>query len=175
MRSVLVAVVVAACASAPPVPPALSKPVAAPAAPLSPLVALEASLDLDRAVVGATRTPTVVMLLASWCHRCRDEIAVFDAIRAQHPHVRWLGLNYKAHEEYDQRGSSVAIRTLADETPWLRIVPADDALFTTFGSPPKVPTIFVYDSKGTLVETFDRRDRPALREQELDDLLRGLD
>ena len=89
--------------------------------------------------------------------------------------MRWLGLNYKAHEEYDARGSSIAIRALADETPWLRIVPAGDELFATFGSPPKVPTIFVYDSRGTLVETFDRRERPALREQELDDLLRSLE
>jgi hypothetical protein len=38
-----------------------------------------------------------------------------------------------------------------------------------------VPTIFVYDSRGKLVETFDRRDRPAPREQELDDLLRSLE
>ncbi len=173
MRFVFVGVVVAACgASAPgPVPlAALAQPAA-----LTPLAQLEASVDLDRVVIGASRTPTVVMLLASWCHRCRDEIAVFAAIRGQHPHVRWLGLNYKAHEEYDQRGSSVAIRALADETPWLRIVPADDALFATFGSPPKVPTIFVYDSKGVLVETFDRRDRPAPREQELDDLLRAIE
>ncbi len=100
---------------------------------------------------------------------------MFDGLRGQHPHVRWLGLNYKPHEEYDQRGNASAVRALADETPWLRIVPADDALFAAFGSPPKVPTIFVYNSKGVLVATFDRREREAPREQELDDLLRSLE
>ena len=126
-------------------------------------------------VIGQQRTPTVVMLLASWCAHCRDEILVFDTLRKAHPHVRWLGLNYKPHEEYDNRGNAEAVRALAAETPWLRIVPADDALFDAFGAPPKVPTIFVYDSKGTLVETFDRRDRPVPREQELDDLLRSIE
>jgi thiol-disulfide isomerase/thioredoxin len=144
-------------------------------APLTPLARLEASLDLDRVAIGTARTPTVVILLASWCAHCRAEIAVFEAVCRQHPHVRWLGLNYKAHEEYDQRGNSASIRALADETPWLRIAPAGDELFAAFGSPPKVPTIFVYDSRGKLVETFDRRDRPAPREQELDDLLRSLE
>ena len=173
----LVAVVVAACGASTPAssPPAPREPPAASVAPLTPLAHLEASFDLDRAAIGPARTPTVVMLLASWCSHCRAEIAVFDAVRPQHPHVRWLGLNYTAHEEYDGRGNSVAIRTLADETPWLRIVPADDKLFAAFGSPPTVPTIFVYDSRGALVETFDRRERPAPREQELDDLLRSID
>lgn len=145
------------------------------AAPQRALTQLEASRDLDNVVIGAARTPTVVMLLASWCEHCRAELAVFAALRAQHPHVRWLGLNYKAHEEYDGRGNSAAIRALGAATPWLRIVPADDALFTAFGSPPKVPTIFVYDRHGRLVKTFDRRDRPVPGESEVDGLLRELD
>jgi len=179
MRAALL--LLAACAATTPAPvtpqPAtapVTVPPAVSAAP-SPLAQLEASRDLDNAVIGAQRTPTVVMLLASWCSHCRDELAVFDEIRAQHPHVRWLGLNYKAHEEYDDRGSSAAIHTLAGATRWMRIVPADDALFAAFGSPPKVPTIFVFDSRGTLVATFDRRERSAPREQELDDLLRSID
>lgn len=172
----LLLVVGACAASAPPpargtTPPPASTPVVA----VTPLGKLEASRDLDNVVVGAERTPTVVMLLASWCHHCRDELLVFDTLRKAHPHVRWLGLNYKPHEEYDHRGNAEAVRALAADTPWLRIVPADDALFDAFGAPPKVPTIFVYDSRGTLVETFDRRDRPVPREQELDDLLRSID
>lgn len=175
MRGALAFFVVAACASRPAVPVA---PPRAPApAPVyrTPLAALEASRDLDNNLVGEQRTPTVVMVLASWCHRCRDELAVFDTLRGQHPHIRWLGLSYKPHEEYDQRGNPAALRALADETPWLRIVPANDALFAAFGRPPKVPTIFVYDSRGALVATFDRRERPVPREQELDDLLRSIE
>jgi thiol-disulfide isomerase/thioredoxin len=165
-----------ACASPAPTParplppPAVTAPVAT-----TPLAKLESSRDLDNTVIGSERTPTVVMLLASWCPHCRDELLVFDTLRKAHPHVRWLGLNYKPHEEYDNRGNAEAVRALAAGMPWLRIVPADDTLFDAFGSPPKVPTIFVYDSKGALVETFDRRDRPVPREQELDDLLRSIE
>ncbi len=112
MRAVLVFVVAACAASAPPVP----HPAAATAIPA--LAQLEASRDLDNAVVGAAHAPTVVILLASWCSHCRDELAAFDAIRAHHPDVRWLGLNYRAHEEYDGRGNSAAIRALGDGLQW---------------------------------------------------------
>jgi thiol-disulfide isomerase/thioredoxin len=176
VRAALLLAVVACASPAPPPPVTSAKPpAAAPVVETTPLAKLEASRDLDNTVVGAARTPTVIMLLASWCPHCRDELLVFDTLRKAHPHVRWLGLNYKPHEEYDNRGNAEAVRALAVDTPWLRIVPADDALFDAFGAPPKVPTIFVYDSKGTLVETFDRRDRPVPREQELDDLLRSID
>lgn len=176
MRTALVLVVFAACGSAPP-PAATTTEALAPApapAPRTPLAQLEASRDLDHALVGRAKGPTVVMLLASWCGRCRDEIAVFDHVRIHVPHVRWLGMSFKPHEEYDQRGNAEAVRELADATPWLRIVPADETLFAAFGSPPKVPTIFVYDSRGTLVATFDRRERDAPDETELEALLRSL-
>ena len=170
MRAVLV--FAAACATAAP-PPAAPAPTAA--APAAPLARLEASRDLDAVVVGHAGQPTVVMWMASWCGHCRKELAVFDHVRAQHPHVRWLAANYKAHEEYDNRGNSLAIRELAGQTPWLRFVPAGDELFAAFGSPPLIPTIFIYDRRGALVTTFDRRERTPPDETELDALLRTLD
>ena len=170
---VLIALALAACgvrASAPAVLPARPTAVST-----TPLAQLEASLDLDRVAVGRAEGPTVVMLLASWCSHCRAELAIFDHLRATHPQVRWLGLNYKGHEEYDGRGSSVAIRALANDHPWLQIVPANDALFAAFGSPPRVPTIWIYDRAGYLVATFDRRERPAPDADELAALLHTLD
>jgi thiol-disulfide isomerase/thioredoxin len=163
-------VFLAACAAE--TPPA-ARPL--PVAPATALVQLEASADLDHHPIGHATTPTVVLSLASWCEHCRHELAEIDHLRAAHPHIRWLALDYKAHEEYDGRGSSAAIRALADSTPWLRIVPADDALFAAFGNPPKVPTLFVFDRAGTLVTTYDRRDRAPPEASELDALLRTLE
>lgn len=167
MRAALV--LVASCASAAPAPPAVPRPAQA-----TPLAQVEASPDLDGALVGTSTQPTVMMWMASWCGRCRDELVVFDQVRAQHPGVRWLALNYKAHEEYDNRGDALAIRALASETPWLRVVPAGDELFMAFGGPPKIPVIYVYDSADKLIATFDRRERPAPDATELDTLLRSL-
>ncbi len=46
---------------------------------------LEASPDLDGTVVGGSASTTVVIVMASWCSHCRDELAVFDTVRAHHP------------------------------------------------------------------------------------------
>src|SRR6185503_18810083 len=100
MRAALV--LLAECATAPaPVQPPPPNPPAAPAPTPAgtPLAQLEASRDLDNAVIGAAHTPTVVMSLASWCEHCRAELEVFDHVRVHVPRVRWLGLNYKGHEE----------------------------------------------------------------------------
>jgi thiol-disulfide isomerase/thioredoxin len=134
---------------------------------------LEASTDLDGAPIGATDAPaTVVILLASWCEHCKAELHELEALRARH--VRLIGVNYRGHEEYDHRGSSVAIRAFAAGTPWLRIVPIGDDLFDAFGRPPLIPTIYVYDRAGVLVQTFDRRQRTPPTHDELVALLARL-
>jgi len=136
---------------------------------------IEASADLDGARVGRVDAPTVAVVFASWCTHCKHELAVIDALRAQHPRVRILGINVRAHEEYADRGSTAAVRAyVAASAPWLRVVPADDALFTELGRPPKVPTIYVFDRHGALVETFDRRTRALPTGDELSALLRRL-
>lgn len=135
---------------------------AAPRAPAGPtLAAVEAARDLDGAVVGPTPegvTATVAVVFASWCTHCREELPVLAALVAARPDVRVLGVNYRAHEEYDGRGDAAAVRALvATEAPWLRVVPADDAVWASLGRPPKIPTVYVFDRRGAHLRTFDRR------------------
>jgi thiol-disulfide isomerase/thioredoxin len=164
MRALPVAVVLASCAT--------PKAAVAPAAPTA-LAQLEASADLDGAPVGTSDAPaTVVVVLASWCEHCRAELAELDAVRAHH--VRLLGVSYRGHEEYDHRGGSAAIRAFAHATPWLRIVPIDDAMFDALGRPPLIPAIYVFDRSGKLVQTYDRRERAPPDRGELAALLQRL-
>ena len=148
---------VGACGSPPAPGPSPSRHSAAPA-----LAAAEAAADLDGVVVGPTDGATVAMVFASWCEHCRDEVPVLAELHVRRPDVRILGINYRAHEEYDGRGDAIAVRAfVAERAPWLRVVPADDALWVALGRPPKVPTVLVFDRAGALVRAFDRRtERP---------------
>jgi thiol-disulfide isomerase/thioredoxin len=141
--------------------------------PPSVLGNIEASTDLDGAPDGASAArATVVITFASWCEHCKAQLTVIDSLRAAHPKLRILGVNYKAHEEYAARGSDAAMRAyLAANAPWLRVVPADEALFTALGRPPKVPTIFVFDHTGALAAQYDRRQRTMPDAAELGALL----
>jgi thiol-disulfide isomerase/thioredoxin len=175
MRALVLAVL-AACARPVAAPPTSGPtPAATPAASTTAattLTLLEASRDLDGQVVGASNArATVVVVMASWCSACRAEIAMFDQLRAAHPDVRWLAVNYKEHEAYDRRGSSEAIRAFAQGVPWLRVVPADDALYSAVGRPTKIPTVLVFRGQ-KLVARFDRSERAAPAQDELADLLR---
>ncbi len=144
--------------------------------PLSVLGNIEASADLDGAPVGAsTARATIVVVFASWCEHCKTELAVIDSLRAAHPRLRVLGVNYRAHEEYADRGSAAAVRAyVAANAPWLRVIPAGEALFTALGRPPKVPTIFVFDRAGALAAQYDRRRRKMPDAAELGALLARL-
>jgi hypothetical protein len=134
------------------------------------LSVFEASKDLDGNVIGPTDADaTIVILMASWCQHCRNALDNLDQIRATHPNTRILGANYKEHEEYDKRGNAVQLRTyVTNHVPWLRVVPIDDEQFRVLGSPPYVPTIWIYDHSGKYVVQFDRRERapPSLEELE---------
>jgi hypothetical protein len=171
MRAVVVIVVlgVSACASQ----PAAVAPVTA--AHATPLSQLEASRDLDGVVIGpAAGQITVAVVIASWCRACRHELVVFDSLRTDHPSVRWLGVNYVGHEGYAGRGDATTIRALAREVPWLRVVPADDKLFDAVGAPSKIPTVIVFDARGSQVARFDRHARAPPGADELGALLRSL-
>jgi thiol-disulfide isomerase/thioredoxin len=131
------------------------------------LVAIEHSVALDGAPVGTSPQATVLFLFASWCGNCHHELAVLEQLRPQHPAVRVLGVNYRAHEEYRGYGNAEAVRAyVARAAPWLQVVPIDEPLFTQLGRPPKIPTLFVFDRGGVLVEVYDRRERamPDARE-----------
>jgi hypothetical protein len=176
MRAVVVAivaiVVIGVCAGCAPKPAALASVAVAPATPLA---QLEASRDLDGVLVGpAAGQVTVAVVIASWCRACRHELVAFDTLRTDHPRVRWLGVNYVGHEEYARRGDAKAIRALARELPWLRVVPADDMLFDAVGAPSKIPTVIVYDARGNQVARYDRRERAPPSAEELGALLRSI-
>lgn len=176
MRALAIALVLSAGATACPPPP----PPAAPAAPVRDpaLTLIEATPDLDRAVVGpapAGAPGTVAILFASWCGPCRQTLAALDRALAAVPGARVVGINYRPHEEYSGWGDAAAVRAyIAANAPWLRVVPADEPLFVALGRPPKVPTIFVYDRAGALVTKFDRREREPPDEVELTAVLREL-
>jgi len=142
----------------------------------SPLELVERAPDLDGTIIGTTdAAATLVVSFASWCVHCKAELAVLGALRDAHPRVRILGVNYKGHEEYGSRGSSDAVRAyVSASAPWLRVVPIGDDVFRAFGSPPKVPTMFVFDRGGALVETYDRRARTMPGAAELEALFARL-
>ncbi len=148
-------------------------PVASERPPPSVLGNIAGSADLDGAPIGPSAArATIVVVLASWCEHCKRELAVIASLRAAHPRLRILGVSYTAHEEYAARGSPSALRAyLAAHAPWLRVIPADDALFAALGSPPKVPTIYVFDHAGALAARYDRRHRAMPDATELRALL----
>lgn len=146
----LALIVLVACATAP------QQRVTPP--PPGALGEIQAMNDLDGTVLGpSSARATIVVLLASWCQHCKAELSVLDSLRPTHPYMRVLGLNFKGHEEYDHRGSPLKIRAYATEHPWLRIAPIDEPIYRMLGSPPMVPTMFVFDEQGRLVEEYDRR------------------
>ena len=144
--------------------------------PSTPLAMIEASPDLDGKPIGSSDAKaTIVVLMASWCGHCRTTLVQLSAIRAQHPHVRILGVSYKGHEEYDNRGNAAQLRTYVGEHfAWLRVVPAGEPLFDALGRPPFVPAVWVYNPSGDLVQFFDRREREPPTTGEIEALLARL-
>jgi thiol-disulfide isomerase/thioredoxin len=160
------------------VPPTAARAVPPTAAtPATALPLVLATPDLDGAVPGTdpAARATVVIVFASWCTYCRGALAQLGELRGKHPGLRVIGVNAREHEEYDDRGDAAAVRAyVADHAPWLRVVPADDALFGALGRPPRIPTMFVYDGAGALVRTYDRSERPPPAKAELAALLATL-
>jgi len=158
--------VVGACAA----PPART-----PAPDRGQLAKLEASLDSKGQPVGTTDGATLVIVFASWCEHCHHELDLLAKLRPAHPALRVLGVNYKGHEEYADRGNAAAVeRYVAEHAPWLRVVPADDALFELLGRPPKIPTMYVFDRRGALVEIYSRSERAMPDADELRALFRRI-
>ena len=137
---------------------------------------IEASPDLDGKIIGASDAhATIVVLMASWCGHCKTTLAQLSTLRGAHPNARILGVNYKPHEEYDDRGNAVKLRAYVGEhVPWLRVVPAGERMFDALGRPPFVPAVWVYGPRGELVEFFDRREREPPTTAELEALLARL-
>lgn len=140
---------------------------------------VERSADLDGEILGPldpAQIGTIAMVFASWCEHCRNELPVLAQFRDKHPTVRIVGVNYRGHEEYDGRGDAAAVRQfVVERAPWLRVVPADEALWTSLGRPARVPTIYVFDRAGVLLRTFDRDDAPPPSLEQLEEAMPGLD
>jgi thiol-disulfide isomerase/thioredoxin len=126
------------------------------------------SKTIDGAVLAAETRPTALVVFASWCGPCRQELAALGEIRQKFPTLRIIGLN--AYEDYDQRSDEERLRNfLGENAPWMtQIVHADSALLRGFGNVPNIPTLFVYDDKGGVVAEFRRNRRAPPSHQELE-------
>ncbi len=150
-------------------------PVTTPPGDRTQLAKLEASIDSDGKPVGTSDGATLVIVFASWCDHCHKELDILAKLRPAHPGLRVLGVNFRGHEEYKDRGNAEAVQKyVALHAPWLRVVPADDALFTALGSPPKIPTLYVFDRAGTLVQIYSRTERAMPDADELRELFRRI-
>jgi len=153
---------------------------ATPVAPARPadrtqLARLEASADLDGKPLGTADGVTIAIVFASWCQHCHKELDVLAKLRPSYPSLRVIGVNYRGHEEYGDRGNPEALRSyVAKNAPWMRVIPADDALFELLGRPPLIPTMYVYNRAGALVEVYSRRERAMPDGDELRELFRRI-
>ena len=106
-------------------------------------------LDGERVTLSGHRgSPVLLNVWATWCHPCRDEIPVLEALHRQHgPHgLQVVGVSI------DDAGRSADIRRFASEfgvtyaiwhDPDQRVMPS----FSVIG----VPTTFLIDRNGRLV------------------------
>jgi thiol-disulfide isomerase/thioredoxin len=121
-----------------------------------------AATDLAGNTVGPANgdtEATVVIVFASWCNPCKEELRMLGELRTEEPRMRVVGVN--AYEEYDDRSDMLRLQSfLAAEAPWLQVVPADQQIMAALGTPKKVPTMFVYRRDGTLAHAFLRTQGP---------------
>ncbi|MBL4634373.1 MAG: hypothetical protein JKY56_10905, partial [Kofleriaceae bacterium] len=89
-------------------------------------------------------------------------------LRLAHPSLRIIGVN--AYEDFQGISNEGKLkRYIADNAPWLtEIVSADSKMLADFGGIPKIPSLFLYDADGRVVEEYRRNKRPAPSPEELD-------
>lgn len=159
-RAVLLAAALAGCRSG-----------AAPRATDNPaeagLAALAGHHDISGAPVELRQGPVVVVVFASWCGPCRRELATLSALRRElGSEVQFIGLN--AYEEWGELSDGGKLRRFLEKSaPWLTVVRDDGRLLAAFGGVPKIPSLFVYDSRGRVVRAFRRNRRPPPTRAEL--------
>lgn len=116
-----------------------------------------------------TRKAAVALVVfASWCGHCKKELSELGQLRQNHPNLRIIGVN--AYEDFQGISNRDKLNSyIADNAPWLtEIVPADSTLLADFGGIPKIPTLFLYDAQGGVVEEYRRNIRPAPSPEELE-------
>jgi len=137
--------------------------------------ALVEATDINGTRVGPTanKRATLVVFFATWCHPCRNELAMLGKLHAGHRDVRIVGVN--AYEKWNKLSDEKRLRAfLRDNASWLRVVRADKNLFRAFGGVAKIPTLFVFDHTGKLVKSFRRAERPPPDRAELERTLSEL-
>ncbi len=117
---------------------------------------------------------TIVAVFASWCSGCKHELAMLKQLAAKDETIRVVGLNY--FEEFQDQGSDEALRSFVkDNYPSLEVVKASQELWTEFGSPSKIPSMYVFDRRGNLVRSYIRSVRPPPSKVELEATLLTLE
>lgn len=126
------------------------------------------STAIDGTALAPEARPTALVVFASWCGPCRNELAALGEIREKFPTLRIIGIN--AYEDYGDRSDEERLRVfLGANAPWLtQIVHATPALLRDFGKVPKIPTLFVYDGAGEVVAEFRRNQRQPPSHEELE-------
>lgn len=178
-RTILIgffAITMAACGAAGSVQP---QPAAQPVPPTPDLErglkSVLVAQDIDGRTVGQRpdMQATAVVVFASWCGPCRHELAVLGELVQEEPRLRVIGVN--AYEEYEDRSSEDQLRAfLATAAPWLQVVRASESLLDALGHPTKIPTMFLFDGQGKLVQAYLRADRIPPDKAELQARLREI-
>ncbi len=117
-------------------------------------------------------TVTFAVMFASWCGHCHVQLDILNRLRLAHPTVAFMGLSYAPFEAFNSNGDLARLRTyVADNAPWLTIYELPEELYQLVGQPRKIPTMWAFNSEGTLLATFDRATRDAPDFAELESLV----
>lgn len=131
---------------------------ATPARPHPTWRAVRAARDLDGAPAAAhvpAGAPMILVVFASWCTHCRHELATLAELHRLEPAVAIVGLNY--YEDWGERSDEATLRAyLRDHAPWLPVVRGTPAMIAALGDVPKIPSVFVFDPRGALVQRWKR-------------------
>lgn len=107
--------------------------------------------DLQGQVMGqeASAKLTAVVVFASWCRYCRQEIDVLRDLSQVDSRLRLIGVNY-----YEKDDGSRLRAYLRERAPGLRVVRADTGLWAALGRPTHVPTLYLFNGQGRLVAAY---------------------
>ncbi|MCG8418323.1 MAG: TlpA family protein disulfide reductase [Proteobacteria bacterium] len=132
--------------------------------------AVLAASDITGHEVGAAppgKQVTAVVVFASWCQPCRNELALLGNLADSEPRLRVIGVNY--YEEFENWSDEERLRSfLRKRAPWLQVVRADDPLIDALGRPRKIPSLFLFDRNGKLVQSYLRSERKPPDRAELE-------
>lgn len=163
MRALVLGLAFAACGGGSSQPSAPS-----PVEPSPALGILQDSADIDGRIVGAAGPQvraTAIVVFASWCSPCRQELHILGELVRDNPALRVIGIN--AYEEWGSFSDEQRLRAyLGAHAPWLQVVPSTGPLLAALGGVPKIPSLFLFNAAGQPVAEFQRvRRAPPGRDE----------